>query len=298
MNNLKRKKKTEFDDNYVRTVMYRPFVANNCYGDYTFITCKYQMDRIFPDASNENRVICVPGKGLKSPFSTLITNRMTDLNFCEAGARCFPRWQYPRPVDTSNTTREFQDFEEAPERIDNISDTALRAFQKHYSDNTITKDDIFDYVYGVLHAPSYRKEFAYDLSRMIPRIPFAPDFRTFAEAGKALADLHLNYEICQQYPDLSVEPLTPSLLWEEKPEHFRLGKRAMRFADKEERTTLIINEHVCLSGIPEEAHRYVVNGRPHWNGSSTVTKSRKTKTAASSTTLMAGSTTLATSLPP
>ena len=219
------------------------------------------MDSIFPDASSENRVICVPGKGLKSPFSALITNTMTDLNFCEAGARCFPRWRYPRPADASNTTGTFQGFDEAPERIDNISDTALRAFRNHYHDDTITKDDIFDYVYGILHAPSYREQFANDLSKMIPRIPFALDFRAFAEAGQRLADLHLNYETCEQYPHLKVEPITPSLLWEEKPEHFRLGTRAMRFADKEAKTTLTINEHVCLSGIPEEAHRYVVNGR-------------------------------------
>ena len=260
-NRLKQKKKTEFKDGYIRKVSYRSLVATNCYSDYTFITRKGQMDRIFPDSSSENRVICVPGKGLRNPFSALITNTITDLNFCEAGARCFPRWRYPQPMDTSNTTREFQGFDEAPERIDNISDTALRAFQEHYSDNTITKDDIFDYVYGVLHAPSYREQFANDLSKMIPRIPYAPDFRIFAEAGKALADLHLNYETCQQYSDLNVEPLSPSLLWEEKPEHFLLGKRAMRFADKQERTTLIINEHVCVSGIPQEAHRYVVNGR-------------------------------------
>ena len=255
---LKQKKKTEFKDDYIRRVAYRPFIATNCHTDYTFITRKGQIDKIFPDSSSENRVMCVPGKGLKSPFSVLVTNTITDLNFCEAGARCFPRWQYPSLEDTSNT---FQGFDEAPERIDNISDTALRAFQEHYSDETITKDDIFDYVYGVLHAPSYREQFANDLSKMIPRIPYAPDFRTFAEAGKALTDLHLNYETCQQYPDLKVEPITPSLLWEEKPEHFLLGKRAMRFADKQERTTLIINEHVCVSGIPEEAHRYVVNGR-------------------------------------
>ena len=260
-NRLKQKTTTEFKDGYIRKVSYRSLVATNCYSDYTFITRKGQMDRIFPDSSSENYVICVPGKGLRNPFSALITNTITDLNFCEAGARCFPRWRYPQPVDTSNTTSEFQGFDEAPERIDNISDTALRAFQEHYSDETITKDDIFDYIYGILHAPSYSEQFANDLSKMIPRIPYAPDFRAFAEAGKHLADLHLNYETCQQYPDLSVEPLTPSLLWEEKPEHFRLGKRAMRFADKQARTTLIINEHVCVSGIPEEAHRYVVNGR-------------------------------------
>ena len=151
---------------------------------------------------------------------------------------------------------------DAPERIDNISDTALRAFREHYNDDAITKDDIFDYVYGILHTPSYREEFANDLSKMIPRIPFAPksDFYTFAEAGAALAALHLNYETCEPYPDIEVEPVTPSLLWEEKPEHFLLGTRAMRFADAE-KTTLIINEHVHLTGIPAEAHRYVVNGR-------------------------------------
>ena len=259
--NLRQKKKTDFHDNYIRKVMYRPFVATNCYADYTFAQRKYQLDRIFPNSSSENRVICVPSKGLKNPFSALITNTMTDLNFCEAGAQCFPRWQYPRPADASNTTGTFRGFDEAPERIDNISDTALNAFRENYRYDSITKDDIFDYIYGILHAPSYSEEFANDLSKMIPRIPFAPDFRAFAEAGQLLADLHLNYDTCEQYPDLKVEPITPSLLWEEKPEHFRLGTRAMRFADKETKTTLTINEHVCLSGIPEEAHRYVVNGR-------------------------------------
>ena len=259
--NLKQRKKTEFNDDYIRRVIYRPFVATNCYANYIFIQRKYQMDQIFPDASSENRVICVPGRGSKKMFSTFVTETMPDVNLNDASTQCFPRWQYPRPADASNTTGTFQGFDALPERIDNISDTALNVFRNHYRDDTITKDDIFDYIYGILHAPSYRDEFANDLSKMIPRIPFAPDFRAFTEAGQRLADLHLNYETCEQYPDLKVEPITPSLLWEEKPEHFRLGTRAMRFADKETKTTLTINEHVCLSGIPEEAHRYVVNGR-------------------------------------
>ena len=215
---------------------------------------------MFPDVQAKTALSVSPVKD-KNPFPPLMTNMMSDLNFNEVLGQCFPRWQYPKPADASNTTGTIQGFDPAPERIDNISDTALHAFRNHYRDDTITKDDIFDYIYGILHAPSYRDEFANDLSKMIPRIPFAPDFRAFAEAGQRLADLHLNYETCEQYPDLKVEPITPSLLWEEKPEHFRLGTRAMRFADKETKTTLTINEHICLSGIPEEAHRYVVNGR-------------------------------------
>ena len=252
---LKQKEKTEFKDSYIRKVSYRPFVATNCYADYIFAQRKGKMHKIFPDSSSENRVICLPNKGSKSPFSALMTDTMPDMHFIEA-AQCFPRWQYPEAVDGQQVTSENE-----LKRFDNISDTALHVFRDHYSDDTITKDDIFDYIYGLLHTSNYVDQFKNDLSKMIPRIPFAPDFRVFAEAGKALADLHLNYEICERHPPLSVEPRKQDLFWEEKPEHFLLGTRAMRFADKNTKDTLIINEHVKLSGIPEEAHRYVVNGR-------------------------------------
>ena len=253
--NLKRKKKTEFKASYIRKVLYRPFVAANCYLDYTFIQMKYQTDRIFPDSSSENHAICVTGIGSTKPFSALIADTMTDLNFHDK-SQCFPRYSYPKPVVAMNATGQFQGIGEATNRIDNISDNALRAFCEHYRDNTITKDMIFDYVYGILHAPSYRKAFANDLSKMIPRVPFAPDFHAFAEAGKALAVLHLGYETCEQYP-LS---LVFAHDGEPQPHHFRMTEKAMRFATPA-KTTLIINERVRLTGIPEAAHRYVVNGR-------------------------------------
>ena len=259
-NNLRRGRRSEFDMNYIRQTAYRPFVKTHCYADYTFANCKYQQDLIFPDGSIENRVICVPGIGGKKSFSALMTDTMPDLGFNEA-CQCFPRWRYLAPEDASNTGNVSQYFAPVLDRIDNISDTALDAFRWHYGIKKITKDEIFDYVYGILNAPSYREEFVNDLSKMIPRIPYAPDFYAFVEAGATLSYLHRNYETCERYPHLRVESLTNDLFWEERPEHFRLGRRAMRFADKEERTTLIINEHVRLSGIPAEAHRYVVNGR-------------------------------------
>ncbi|MXV85007.1 DEAD/DEAH box helicase, partial [Candidatus Poribacteria bacterium] len=263
---LKRRQKTKFADRYIRQILYRPFILTNCYADYIFIQRKYQMDKIFPDASSENRVICVPGKGAKNEgrkkqFSVLITDTMPDINLNEAGAQCFPRYQYLEQTDSSDTTNMFQGIDSPPNRIDNISDTALRTFREYYDNDTITKDTIFDYVYGILHAPSYREQFANDFSKMLPHIPYAPNFRAFAEAGKALADLHLNYETCSRYTNLKVEPRKQALFWEEKPEDFLLGTRAMRFADKNTKDTLIINEHIQLSGIPTEAHGYVVNGR-------------------------------------
>ena len=254
-NNLRRKREPKFDDNYIRKVAYRPFVATNCYLDYIYIQMKYQTDRIFPDKSSENRVICIPGIGSKKPFSALLTDLISDLGFNEA-AQCFPRYYYPKPPKPSDATDEFPGIEAEPDRIDNISDTALNAFCEHYRDDTITKDTIFDYVYGVLHAPNYCEEYANDLSKMLPRIPFAPDFRAFAEAGSALAELHLGYETCDKFP----LALVFSHNGEPQPHHFKLTEKAMRFAD-DEKTILTINEHVSLSGIPEEAHGYVVNGR-------------------------------------
>ena len=220
---------------------------------------KYQMDRIFPDSSSENRVICVPGKGSKKIFSVLMTDTMPDVQLIFNG-QCFPRYHYPKSINTPSMATTFQDVNARPNRIDNISDTALCAFREHYADDAITKDDIFDYVYGILHAPSYREQFANDLSKMLPHIPYAPDFCAFAEAGKALAELHLNYETGERYPNLSVEPRKQDLFWEEKPEHILLDKRGMYFKDKNTKDTLIINEHVMLTGIPKEAHGYMVNG--------------------------------------
>ena len=129
-------------------------------------------------------------------------------------------------------------------------------FRTHYNDNTITKDEIFDYIYGILHAPSYRERFSSNLTKEMPRIPMAVDFYAFAKAGTKLAELHLGYETCKEYP-LETVPLYDGDL---KPEHFRIGARAMRYAD-EGKTILNINDHIQLKGIPAEAHRYKVSGR-------------------------------------
>ena len=254
MDRLRRREATRFDDNYIRKVMYRPFIATNCYANYIFIQRKHQMGRIFPSGSSENRVICVPGIGSQKPFSALMTDTMPDYSF-NGACQCFPRYRYQHPVNTTDATNELQGIDAAPERIDNISDTALRVFREHYGGDLISKDDIFDYVYGILNAPIYREEFANNLSREIPCIPFAPDFHAFAEAGKELAALHLGYETCEQYP------LEVIFAHDGQPQqhHYQLTEKTMRLLD--DGATLVVNEHVRLSGIPEEARRYVVNGR-------------------------------------
>ncbi len=113
-----------------------------------------------------------------------------------ANGQCFPRYRYRKPSEQGS---ELPGVEEDSHCVDNISDTVLRVFREHYCNDAITKDTIFDYVYGVLHTPRYCEEFANNLSKELPRIPFAPDFYAFAEAGRALGELHLSYERCERY---------------------------------------------------------------------------------------------------
>ena len=247
-----RRKTAEFSDTFIRKVAYRPFVKLYLYADQTFSQRPALTGSIFPAADTENRAICVPGVGSTKPFSALAVDTMPDLHFVAFG-QCFPRYRYRRPKEAQG---ELPGIESDLERIDNISDTALRAFRVCYNDNTITKDGIFDYVYGVLHASGYRRRFANDLAKELPRIPLAPDFHTFARAGRALAELHLGYETCEEYP----LEIVFAHEGEPRSEHFLIGERAMRF-DNDEKTILRVNEHVSLRGIPASTHTYQVNGR-------------------------------------
>ena len=243
-NSLRRKKEVTWNSSRIWTTQYRPFVKQHCYVEYILVNNKYQQDSIFPTKNTENLAICVPGVGSTKPFSALMVDCMPDLHFVAFG-QCFPRYRFVRKQALS-----LLEETSVLERVDNISDTALAAFRTHYQDPTISKDAIFAYVYGVLHAPDFRARFAHDLAKSLPHIPFAPDFQAFAQAGVALATLHLNYETGPQYP------LTPEVTGTGP----LFTPRAMRLAG-ENSSVLVVNDHLRLAGIPPEAHRYQVNGR-------------------------------------
>ena len=250
-NNLKRQRSIILQTDGVRATQYRPFVKQHCYVEYVLMNNKYQMDRIFPGGTADNRAICVPGVGSTKPFSALVVDSVPDLHFVAFG-QCLPRYEYPVTggVQGKLTSRGGAD------RIDNVTDDSLLAFRSHYGDDAITKDQIFNYVYGIFHAPEYRAQFANDLAKELPRIPFAPDFHAFAQAGHELADLHLGYESGDEYP----LELVFADAGEPGSERFRLGAKAMRFADTE-KTVLAVNDFIRLAGVPAEAHEYQVNGR-------------------------------------
>ena len=147
---------------------------------------------------------------------------------------------------------------------DNITDWCLAQFRKHYQDNKISKDDIWEYLYGVMHAPDWRERYRDDLRRNLPRVPFAPDFQAFRQAGRELMDLHINYETVPEWPVACMVDDQPDE-GASDPEAYRIQKN-MRWgrdetAKQPDRSTLIINERCRLVGIPPEVHEYTVSGR-------------------------------------
>ena len=126
----------------------------------------------------------------------------------------------------------------------------LTQFRGHYGDNEISKWDIFYYVYGLLHHPKYRETFKDCLRRDLPRIPFAPEFVPFAQAGYDLSMLHLDYE--SLYPNTLKMVVTPN-----KPLSYRVNKMKLT----RDKTALIVNESLTLKGIPPQTFEYRLGNR-------------------------------------
>lgn len=243
--------------------LYRPFTKSWLYFDSFFNNRVYQMPRIFPDVAAENLVICVPGVGARSGFSVNISNKVPDVQAMDNG-QCFPLYLYDDAREaTSATTTQTQILFDTPvaaparrQRRDALTDEGLAHFQSAYPGEQIGKEDIFYYVYGLLHSEEYRDKYADNLSKELPRIPCvktATDFWAFSKAGCALTDLHLNYETVAMYPATVTGGGT-------EDEDYRVQK--MKYGATKDLTTLHYNSKITVTGIPLEAYEYVVNGKP------------------------------------
>lgn len=247
--------KYELDSDSVIRSMYRPFCKQWCYFNKNFNDMTYQLPKIFPDNKSENLVIGVTGVGVVKDFSVLISNNLPDL--CLHGAatagQFFPLYSYNKPSEEGGLFG----ADNSKAKKNNITNESLAKFKAEY-DSSITQDDIFYYIYGILHSPEYRERFSSDLKKMLPRIPYAQDFWAFSKAGRKLADLHLNYETIEPYP-LTEESeklsLTPKEFY--KVDKMYFGKKDK----KEDKSRIIYNRHVTLSGIPLEAYDYKVCDR-------------------------------------
>lgn len=255
-----------FEASSVTPSLYRPFTKQWLYYNRRFNERVYLMPRIFPDAAAENRVILTNSNWSGHGFIAMISDSLPDLH-CNGDAQCFPLYLYDTPKDAAAEAAPQSSLLDAPVttakslRLDALTDEGLAHFQAAYPGETLSKEDLFYYVYGLLHSPDYHERYADNLSKELPRIPCvktAADFRAFSQAGRALAELHLNYETVEKY-SLQIEAggllLTDADYRVEKMRYGKTGK------DKD-LTTLIYNDKITLIGIPLEAYEYVVNGKP------------------------------------
>jgi len=266
-----------FEPDSLTRGLYRPFAGQWMYFNRRFNEMVYQMPRIFPDATAENLVIGTSAPSDRSKFCALMTDKLPSLHAADmVGAQYFPLYLYDDAVEETapDLFNRAGTKKAGRTRREAITDNGLAHFQAAYPGEKITKEDIFYYVYGLLHSPAYREKYADNLSKELPRIPCvkkAADFWKFSKSGRALAALHIDYETVDMYPatvevDGKQSPLLPG---EKGPgdevrfrvEKMRWGKQKIDGKARDDKTTLIYNNHITVTGIPEDAQAYVVNGK-------------------------------------
>ncbi len=238
--------------------LYRPFCKQWIYFNRSFNNTVYQMPKYFPDINTENLVICVTGRGATKEFSALISNALPDLEMISKG-QCFPLRYNKKSESLENSENLGFQFHEENGISKAISDISVKLFREKYSDKKIGEEDIFYYVYGILHSFEYKTRFSSDLGKMIPRIPFAQDFWIFSKAGRDLAKWHLHYEDIDPYPlEVSKDQFDLN-----SKEFYKVRKMIFGKLDGQvDKTTIVYNSHITLKDIPLRAYDYVVNGRP------------------------------------
>ncbi|NAS26580.1 DEAD/DEAH box helicase family protein [Herbidospora sp. NEAU-GS84] len=241
---------------------YRPFTKQHVVFDARLNDMVYLLGRLFPTSEAENIGFYITGTGSDEPFSVLATDAVPDLH--AVGTKSvgphFARYTY-RELGKGDDLFAEAEGDGGYERVDNITDAALRNFREAYTDSTITKDDIFYYTYGLLHSSEYCDRFAADLKKTLPRIPKVRDFQAYVDAGRKLADLHIGYERAEPYKGI-VETVSGNAAEITPRELYRVAKMKIpKVKGVSDRSTIIYNSRVTLTNIPEEAYRYQLGAR-------------------------------------
>jgi predicted helicase len=266
-NELAKGSRIAFDPERLVLSMYRPFTKQWLCFDRKLNDMVYQTPRLFPHAQAENRAIMVKQRWSGIGFLALLIDAIPDLQ-SDGGAQCFPLYLYE-----SDSSPGIADDDAHPllfaasktsvpgtARCDGITDAGLAHFRTAYPRQTITKEDVFYYVYGILHSPDYLERYADNLGKELPRIPrvkTAADFWAFNKAGRALGELHVGYERVPEYAARVEGPKNPTAA-QLRVEKMKFG----RGKDGKDRSAIHYNDFFTVHDIPLEAYEYVVNGKP------------------------------------
>lgn len=242
----------------LRASVYRPFIPQVTYFSRNLNEMVYRNMEIFPTKKDVNLVINISGVG-SSEFDVLMSDRLTSLDFLEK-TQCFPRWKYDKGMQCADSQPGL--FGVCTGCSSNISEMAVSHFASAYGDASISADDVFYYVYGILHSIEYRERFANNLKKELPRIPRVAtydQFKLFASAGRMLSDIHVNFDSVDRYSGVVIKERRDPLF----SYHFTKMKwatiKGKSGNDAKDKTTLIYNDFITIENIPLEAQEYVIN---------------------------------------
>jgi predicted helicase len=230
--------KKKFEKENIVSSIYRPYSKKYLYFDKDLIAETFQwFNMTKPEKANS--YMAISGPASNKPFQVLISEFVICGDFLEK-TQCIPLYRY--------TPKE--------EKIDNITNWGLDQFTTHYNDKKITKEDIFHYIYAVLHHPAYRKKYELNLKREFPRIPLYDNFRQWANWGEDLMKLHIGYEQVEPYKLDALEKIYEII----SPEaHAKIAKAKLK-ADKV-KGTIELDGFTTLSGVPKSAWDYKLGNR-------------------------------------
>ncbi len=236
--NLLKWQKLKYSRSQIVPYLERPYCLTRFYGNKSLsdrLTSNHT-EMFGSNLNSENLLIAFDVSD--KPFSALASKYLVDLHF-NGDSQCLPLYRY----DNGN-------------RLENITNFALNAFREHYKNKTISQEQIFHYVYAVLHHPAYREKYALNLRQEFPRIPYYDNFKTWADWGKKLLTLHLDFETAKPY---KLEVITEKLDTENEEALERLLKAKLR-ADKDT-NEIVLDGLTTLRGIPPEAWGYKLGNR-------------------------------------
>ena len=221
-----------YDRASVRKTLYRPYAKKLLYFNQRLNEMQYQLPQIFPNANDENKVICFRAPSTRVPFAVVAADKVADSKMFIDGLQCLPLYRYTADG----------------ERVSNITEWGLRQFREHYGDDKISVEDIFAYTYAMLHDPAYRQRYDVDLRREFPRVYFQEDFPWWVQQGQELLDLHLGFETAEPWP------------LERQDKTDVAPKRVLLRADKD-RCIIHLDDQTSLAGVPPEAWEYRLGNR-------------------------------------
>lgn len=235
LNTVKNNIQKKFDSNNIVDAMYRPYCKEKLYYSRDFTECMYQMEKFW---KSDNLAICIHGLNGHKPFSAYMVNKISDLNILDASSKQLPLYIYD---STSN------------EKIYNINEKIINNLKCKYKVSKITEEEVFYYIYAFLHSKEYREFYAFDLNKAFPYIKFVDfysEFEEFVNAGRKLADLHLNYEKVKPYKKCEII---------KNKDNYKVIK--MKFGKNKDKSIIQYNDNIIIKNIPSKAYEYVVNGK-------------------------------------